>query len=354
MAGLIDAGHTHVVLGGDPQQLGPIIRSPLASKLGLGISLLERLLPDAQNVPHSPYYHLPDKLFPLRTITKLLHNYRSHSAILEQPNAMFYKNELIASADIQQRESLQRWAEFSMANFPILLHHVAGTESREGDSSSWWNSDETMVVVDHINKLLAYEAGGLPMADIGIITPYRKQVQKIRQLLRQRFDNDHLLKVGSVEEYQGQERRVILISTVRSQQLSFDQFDVKYRLGFVNHPKRLNVALTRAKAALVIVGNAHLLRTDANWKQYIDFLHARGAIRGKYQPAEQQQQAAGSGMAKVALEMKEAGVGAQELQHVLQPFLQQQQQQQDGKEEVKYDDEAEVQPSEELPWTRDD
>ena len=355
MTGLIDATHTRVVLAGDPLQLGPIIRSPLASKHGLGVSLLERLLMDAQSVQQSPYYRPPGASFPALYITKLLHNYRSHPALLEQPNAMFYKNELIASAEKLARESLQRWPEFPLSGFPLLLHHLEGKEEREGDSPSWWNSAEAIAVVEYVRQLLSYKAGALSMADIGVITPYRKQVQKIRSLLSFKFPHEHqLLKVGSVEEFQGQERRVVLISTVRSQQLTFEQFDIKYRLGFVNHPKRLNVALTRAKAALIIVGNAHLLRTDACWKQYIDFIHTRGAVRGRYRPEERPD----SQMTSVALEMAGAGVDAPELQQLLRQMGASRQPEADSKyeDEEEEDNEAQLQvpASEELPWKRDD
>jgi helicase MOV-10 len=81
-------------------------------------------------------------------------------------------------------------------------------------------------------------------AQIGIITPYRKQVQKLQITLRSKGFSS--IKVGSVEEFQGQERRVIIISTVRSS-VDWLDFDAKHRLGFVASPKRFNVALTRAQ-----------------------------------------------------------------------------------------------------------
>ena len=288
MCGLIDANRTRIVLGGDPQQLGPIVRSPLAVQYGLGMSLLERLLVDHATNKQSPYHRDPQHPFPWRYITKLLFNYRSHPAILEVPNAAFYQNELIASADRLSRESLQRWPVFPAPAFPILFHHLVGEEGREADSPSWWNGLEAQTAVEYVCQLLAYRAGAVGPADIGIITPYRKQVQKIRQLLKYKLastsHDERLLKVGSVEEFQGQERRVIVISTVRSQLINLEQFDVRFKLGFVGHPKRLNVALTRAKCAMVIVGNALLLRTDPHWKRYIDFLHAHGAVLGGYRP----------------------------------------------------------------------
>lgn len=107
--------------------------------------------------------------------------------------------------------------------------------------------------------------------DIGIITPYTKQVKKIREKLNKDKDEDgvNLPKVGTVEEFQGQERKIILLSTVRTkdQQLKTDK---RYSLGFVDNPKRMNVAISRARALLVIFGNPRLLSLDKNWKQLID------------------------------------------------------------------------------------
>ncbi len=92
--------------------------------------------------------------------------------------------------------------------------------------------------------------------------PLLLQVQKIYSLLRAKYGNS--IKVGSVEEFQGQERRVVLVSTVRSSVDHLD-FDKKHRLGFLANPKRFNVALTRAKALLIVVGNPDVLYRDPNW-----------------------------------------------------------------------------------------
>ena len=87
--------------------------------------------------------------------------------------------------------------------------------------------------------------------EIGVITPYNKQMLKLQRLLKGADLGD--VKVGSTELFQGQERRVIIISTVRSDE-DFLGFDRKHNLGFLDNPKRFNVAITRAKALLIIVG----------------------------------------------------------------------------------------------------
>lgn len=92
------------------------------------------------------------------------------------------------------------------------------------------------------------------------------QVQKIRDMLK-RCDLD-VPKVGSVEEFQGQERKVIILSTVRSDEGLLER-DIKHALGFVSSKQRLNVAISRARCLLVIVGNPHLLVRDISWRSLL-------------------------------------------------------------------------------------
>lgn len=86
---------------------------------------------------------------------------------------------------------------------------------------------------------------GLSHNDIGIITPYSLQVKEIRELLEAEL-KENMPKIGSVEEFQGQERNVIVISTVRSNVNNIDT-DTKYNMGFVKNAKRMNVAISRAR-----------------------------------------------------------------------------------------------------------
>ncbi|KAM9245617.1 RNA helicase Mov10l1 [Leptosomus discolor] len=128
-----------------------------------------------------------------------------------------------------------------------------GSETREGRSPSWFNPAEAVRVMQYCCQLAKNAA--VSVTDIGVITPYRKQVEKIRLLLRSIDLAD--IKVGTVEEFQGQEYTVIILSTVRSREGLFDD-DNQY-LGFLSNPKRFNVAITRAKALLIVVGNPHVL-----------------------------------------------------------------------------------------------
>lgn len=86
-------------------------------------------------------------------------------------------------------------------------------------------------------------------------------------------------KVGSVEEFQGQERKVIILSTVRSTS-ELVREDVKYALGFLAAPRRLNVAITRARALLIIIGNPFLLQQDPYWRSVLEYCCERKAYTG--------------------------------------------------------------------------
>lgn len=91
-----------------------------------------------------------------------------------------------------------------------------------------------------------------------------KQIRSV--LIQAEFD---LPKIGTVEEFQGQECKVILLSTVRSN-VSYVKSDVKCSIGFVSSPRRLNVSLTRARVLTVIIGNPYLLVTDIYWRTVLN------------------------------------------------------------------------------------
>ncbi|XP_016159557.1 PREDICTED: putative helicase MOV-10 [Ficedula albicollis] len=124
------------------------------------------------------------------------------------------------------------------------------------------------------------------MALCWLILPHvSTQVEKIRKAITclepdlQRLPDIGQLKVGSVEEFQGQERLVILISTVRSCS-TYLQLDQTFRLGFLKNPKRFNVAITRAKALLIVVGNPTVLSKDQHWHRFLRYCQQQGGYTG--------------------------------------------------------------------------
>ncbi|KAL0561411.1 hypothetical protein IC582_001837 [Cucumis melo] len=246
---------TVVVLAGDPMQLGPVIYSKEAEIYGLGKSYLERLF-------ECEYYSTGDENY----VIKLLRNYRCHPDILHLPSTLFYGGELIACKD--EKSLLMDTADILKVlpnkEFPVLFFGIQGCDEREGNNPSWFNRIEVSKVVEIVRKLT--DGGNLTEENIGIITPYRQQVLKIRKA----FDSLDMIdiKVGSVEQFQGQERQVIIVSTVRST-IKHNEFDKTYCLGFLSNPRRFNVAVTRAISLLVIIGNPHIINQDVYWNKLL-------------------------------------------------------------------------------------
>ncbi|PBC31819.1 RNA helicase armi [Apis cerana cerana] len=256
----IHSDYGQVVLAGDPLQLGPVVQSGIAKNFGLDDSFLLRLL------RHFPYQRDPNGFethYDPRLVTKLIINYRSLPEILELSSSLFYDSELkaqISSKKSKEAKLLQTLASElpKRKGIPpaIVFHGVNGENCKDNDSPSWYNPEEATQL---------YKCGLSP-DDIGIITPYQKQVLQIRELLMEL--NIELPKISSVEGFQGQERNVIIISAVRSS-TNFVNEDIKHSLGFVACPRRLNVAVTRARVLVIILGNPKLLAQDPYWKSIL-------------------------------------------------------------------------------------
>jgi superfamily I DNA and/or RNA helicase len=225
-------------------------------------------------------------------VTKLIHNYRSHPAILKLPNELFYDGDLQCSGDILKTHSLGKWEHLPAAGFPVVFHSVEGKNLREAQSPSWFNPQEAQQVVEYVKLLLHQTRPPLQPDDIGIITPYARQAQKIRLALVASLKDSNVtdrIKVGSVEMYQGQERRVIILSTVRSEPEELST-DVQHHLGFVGIAKRFNVAITRAKALLIVVGCAKVLAMDRdNWLPFLRYCRENRSWMGEEWDEEEMQ-----------------------------------------------------------------
>ncbi|KAI3612884.1 rna helicase [Moniliophthora roreri] len=259
--------NTNVVLSGDPKQLGPIIRSSVARMLGLELSFLERLM-NREAYDEGEGYG--------KSVVKLTKNYRSHNAILKFPNEQFYGGDLEPCADPKVANLYLGSVHVVSSKFPIVFHAVSGKDDREASSPSFFNIDEVTTVKSLVQKLRADRRIRISDNDIGIIAPYHAQVLKLRNAMRAFADG---IKVGSVEEFQGQERKVIIISTVRSSR-EFVQYDLRHTLGFVANPRRFNVAVTRAQSLLLIVGDPSVLSLDPLWRSFLNYVHVNGGWLG--------------------------------------------------------------------------
>ncbi|KAE8816655.1 putative RNA helicase SDE3 [Hordeum vulgare] len=255
---------TVVVLAGDPMQLGPVVFCKQADQDGLGKSYLQRLLGEFEQ------YHSLDANY----VTKLVRNYRCHPAILELPSQLFYEDELIPCKE-DEVSSVYDCIDLPNKSFPVLFVGIQGCDEREGNNPSWFNRIEVSKVVNIIRTLT--RNGDISEADIGVITPYRQQVNKIKKAL-ETFEMPDL-RVGSVEQFQGQEREVIIISTVRST-VKHNEFDRFFNLGFLSNYRRFNVAITRARSLLVIVGNPHIITKDRHWDKLLRYCADNGSYQG--------------------------------------------------------------------------
>jgi helicase MOV-10 len=239
----------------------------VARSLGLELSYIERLMKigGCDEGEESP-----------SNVVKLTKNFRSHNSILKYPNERFYKGELQQCGDPKVINAYVGSSQLVSKRFPIVFHAIVGKDDREASSPSFFNIDEILQVKAYVSSLKADRNTRSTDDDIGVISPYYAQCKKIRTALRGVADE---VKVGSVEEFQGQERKVIIVSTVRSSR-EFIEYDLKHTLGFVANPRRFNVAITRAKALLIVVGDPSVLGLDPLWRSFLNFVHLNGGWRG--------------------------------------------------------------------------
>ena len=242
-----------VVLAGDHQQLPPTIKCPEAARSGLERTLMQRL---AQTKPEA--------------VSLLRVQYRMNEAIMQFSSRRFYNGMLQADPSVRHRGILD-------LDTPIDWIDTTGLDFKEqfvGDTFGRINRDEADLLIRHLEAYVA-RIGTVRIRDeridFGIISPYRAQVQYLRGRIRQsavlRPIRD-LLAANTVDGFQGQERDVIFISLVRAN----DQGQI----GFLGDLRRMNVAITRARMKLVILGEAATLARHpfyADLLAYIRRLH---------------------------------------------------------------------------------
>ncbi|GAA6058655.1 hypothetical protein JCM10212_004066 [Sporobolomyces blumeae] len=294
----------HVTLCGVPHQLGPHIVASVARDYELDVSLLERLLGSqvyrdhpysrrnrGRNRNRSRQPHENGKLddssgaqaawnLESTPFVDLVRNYRSVEEILWLPSTLFYHETLLPCASITVQETpLRYWSQLPNPSFPILFHHAPGEDFEIDEGSSFHNPSELAIVVRWIvdlvqgtgsDTLRAGEGRGtgvkVQAKEISVISPFREQVWRIRLALRRKGLGE--VDVGNVEALQGAENRVVIISPVRSVHARWIEHDRQTNRGLIFEPKRFNVAMTRAKELLLVVGNAQTLCVDPNWRSF--------------------------------------------------------------------------------------
>ncbi|MBN8695518.1 MAG: IGHMBP2 family helicase [Bacteroidetes bacterium] len=254
-----------VVFAGDHFQLPPTVKSKEAEQKGLKETLMERCM------------QLTDCSIMLNV------QYRMHEHIMNFSNQEFYGGNLIA-------DTLVKDTVLSYDENEFLLHtafdfiDTAGcgfNEELNLESLSTSNPEEANLLIKHLHALLhQYDQGNKQnkKISIGIISPYKEQVQ----LLTERVNADEVLKeygnrlaVKTIDGFQGQERDVIYISLVRSND---DQ-----EIGFLNDTRRMNVALTRAKKKLVVIGDSATFGNHPFYKSFLDHVEKIGAYKSAWE-----------------------------------------------------------------------
>lgn len=281
-----------LALAGDAKQLGPNIVAPEC--IGLDTSLLDRLSARSVYKDHpsarknqivaggpggegSPEWKLGIPF------VALVRNYRSATPILGVPSTLFYAESLVPSASVAKIQNSPLHSYARLANkFPLLFINVKGADEAVDEGASYFNMQEVLMITHLVAELTSpaghAQHGALRPEEISVITPYREQVWRIRLALR--AINQGGVDVGNVEALQGAENRVVIISTVRSLSHKDLVADRAKHRGLMFEPRRFNVALTRAKEVLIVVGNAEMLSLDPNWRTFLNFCTRNGGFSG--------------------------------------------------------------------------
>lgn len=239
-------GCRQLILVGDHCQLGPVVMCKKAARAGLSQSLFERLV-----------------VLGIRPI-RLQVQYRMHPAMSAFPSNIFYEGSLqngVTSAD-RLRPSLD--IPWPQPDKPMFFYTSSGQEEISSSGTSYLNRTETASVEKIATRFLR---SGVKPEQIGIITPYEGQRAYIVQYMQYSGSLNKKLyveiEVASVDAFQGREKDFIILSCVRSNE--------HQGIGFLNDPRRLNVALTRAKYGIIIVGNPKVLSKQPLWNHLLTY-----------------------------------------------------------------------------------
>lgn len=233
-----------VILIGDPKQLPPTVLS--------------------KNKPYEQSLFI--RLMKTHPTVLLNTQYRMLPQIAEFPNHFFYENLLITDQSVIKRPN-----PYHQYLPPICLINIK-YEDKIDSNHSFFNIGEASHIGFIIKILLENLKNIINQKKIGIITPYKAQQQKIREnLYKIRKDIFNFVTVSTVDGFQGKEMDIIIISAVKSK-----------NIGFLNDERRINVSITRAKFALVIIGNVNVLAQSITWNSLINHLQKKKLIFNNY------------------------------------------------------------------------
>ncbi|MGC1376371.1 MAG: AAA domain-containing protein [Anaerolineales bacterium] len=245
-----------LVLAGDHKQLPPTIISAQAAAQGFSISLPERLL----------------EQLGAGISRRLTVQYRMNRAIMQFPSDELYEGSLTAHASVASHllQDLPGVAANELTGTPVTFIDTAGAsydEETEPDGDSRLNPLEAALVVRKLEALLA---AGVPPAGIAVIAPYAAQVR----ILRQRIAHSEV-EVDSVDGFQGREKEAVIVSLVRSNR--------ENEIGFLEDIRRMNVALTRARRKLVVIGDSATIAAHPFYQRMVTYFESIGAYHSVWE-----------------------------------------------------------------------
>ncbi|MBR4919193.1 MAG: AAA family ATPase [Bacteroidales bacterium] len=244
-----------VVFAGDHQQLPPTIKCVEAARGGLDRTLMQRIV---ETKPE--------------TVTMLDTQYRMNEAIMNFSSRWFYDGRLKAAPEVAHR-TLAPW------DAPLVWVDTSGQQftERVNASQSRLNRAEAMLLTNILKEYvrqLFIDSSLFEKTTIGIISPYKAQISILRHLVNKSHTLApirHNISVNTVDGFQGQERDIILISMVRDNEQG--------SIGFLKDLRRMNVAITRAKRKLIVVGNCETLAHTHFYHELIDYFQENGIVK---------------------------------------------------------------------------
>ena len=248
-----------VLLAGDHCQLPPTVISKEAAREGYARSMLERLVDNYGD-----------------SITRQLEvQYRMHDSIMRFSSGQFYRDTLVAHESVRGHRltDLPQVASEPLTDEPLTFIDTAGAdydEELEPDGLSRRNPSEGRLVLTKVSQLLA---AGVPAADIAVIAPYAAQVRWLRE-----HAPDRAVEIDTVDGFQGREKEAVVISLVRSNRIG--------EIGFLADTRRMNVALTRARRKLIVVGDSSTLGGHPFYAALLEYFESLSAYHTVWEEAE--------------------------------------------------------------------
>lgn len=246
-----------VVLAGDHHQLPPTVKSFEAGKAGLSKTLFEKCI---QRHP--------------QTAVMLQTQYRMHEEIMQFSARYFYDDKLIADSSVAR-------ALLAEDIPPIEFIDTAGcgyTEEQDPETLSRYNEEEARFLIRQVERLILHFGTDNWRFSIGIITPYSAQVERLIKLAeasKELAALASLITINTVDAFQGQERDVIAISLVRSNE--------KSEVGFLGDIRRMNVAMTRARKKLIMIGDSATLGSHPFYIELLEHVQKNGFYKSVYE-----------------------------------------------------------------------